>query len=48
MQSNGSLPTSEGKLLDHIEGNFRNPLIRAYQKWKGTGYVPPLTHPVLK
>ena len=37
----------EGKLPDHIQGNFRNPLIRAYQKWKGTDYVPPLTHPAL-
>jgi len=36
-----------GKLPDHIQGNFRNPLIRAYQKWKGTDYVPPLTHPAL-
>ena len=38
----------EGKLPDHIQGNFRNPLIRAYQTWKGTDYVPPLTHPALK
>ena len=38
----------EGKLPDHIQGNFRNPLIRAYQKWKGTEYVPPLTHPALQ
>jgi len=38
----------EGKLPDHIQGNFRNPLIRAYQKWKGTDYVPSLTHPALK
>ena len=38
----------EGKLPDHIQGNFRNPLIRAYQKWKGMDYVPPLTHPDLK
>src|ERR1700683_3635248 len=38
----------EGKLPDHIQGNFRNPLIRAYQSWKGTDYVPPLTHPALK
>ena len=38
----------EGKLPDHIQGNFRNPLFRAYQKWKGTDYVPPLTHPALK
>ena len=33
----------EGKLPDHIQGNFRTFLIRAYQKWKGTDYVPPLT-----
>src|SRR6202050_2323218 len=38
----------EGKLPDHIQDNIRNPLIRAYQKWKGTDYVPPLTHPALK
>ena len=38
----------EGQLPDHIQGNFRNPLIRAYQKWKGTDYVPPLTHFALK
>jgi hypothetical protein len=38
----------EGKLPDHIQGNFRNFLIRAYQKWKGTDDVPPLTHPALK
>ena len=38
----------EGKLPDHIQGNLRNPLIRAYQKWRGTNYVPPLTHPALK
>jgi len=38
----------EGKPPDHIQGNFRNPLIRAYQKWKGTDYVPPLTHLALQ
>jgi hypothetical protein len=38
----------EGNCPDHIQGNFRNPLIRAYQKWKGTDYVPSLTHPALK
>ena len=38
----------EGKLPDHIQGKFRNPLIRAYQTWKGTSYVPDLTHPALK
>ena len=37
-----------GKLPDHIHGNFRSSLIRTYQKWKGTDYVPPLTHPALK
>jgi hypothetical protein len=35
----------EGKLPDHIQSNFKNPLIRAYQKWKGTDYVPSPTHP---
>ena len=34
----------EGKLPYHIQGNFRNLLIRAYQKRKGTNNVPPLTH----
>ena len=38
----------EGQLPDHIQGNFRNPLIREYQTWKGTNYVPELTHPALK
>ena len=38
----------EGRLPDHIQGNFRNPLIRTYQTWKGTNYVPDLTHPALK
>jgi hypothetical protein len=37
----------EGKLPDHIQGNIRNPLIRAYRKLKGTDYVPPLNHPAL-
>ena len=30
----------EGKLPDHIQGLLRNNLIRSYQKWKGTDYVP--------
>src|SRR5882762_9733386 len=38
----------EGELTECIQGNFRNPLIRSYQKWKGTDYVPSLTHPALK
>ena len=38
----------EGQLPDHIQGKFGNPLIRAYQTWKGTNYVPELTHPALK
>ena len=38
----------EGKLPDNIEGNFINPLIKAYQTWKGTDYVPHQTHPAVK
>src|SRR3984957_11294269 len=38
----------EGNLPDNIQGKFRNPLIRSYKKWKGTEYVPPLTHPALR
>ena len=38
----------EDKLPDHIKGNFRTPLIRSYQSWKGTEYIPPLTHHALK
>ena len=38
----------EGQLPDHIQGKVRNSLIRAYQTWKGTNYVPELTHPALK
>ena len=38
----------EGNLPHDIQGKFRNPLIRAYQTWKGTNYVPDLTHPALK
>ena len=39
--------TYEGKLSDDIQGKYKNPLIRVYQKWKSTDYVPPLTHPAL-
>jgi hypothetical protein len=28
----------ESKLPDCVEGNFRNPLIRSYQQWKGVDY----------
>ena len=38
----------EGKLPDCVEGNYRNPLIRLYQQWKGADYAPPLTHPALQ
>jgi hypothetical protein len=38
----------EGELPDCVQGNFRNPLIRSYQKWKGIDYVPSLIHPALK
>jgi len=30
----------EGKLSDSITGNRRNVLIRQFQGWKGTDYVP--------
>jgi hypothetical protein len=33
----------ESQLPDHIEGERRNTLIRQYQKWKGTSYVPEKT-----
>lgn len=38
----------EGKLPENIQGNTRNSLIRSYQNWKGTSYVPALTHSALK
>src|ERR1700736_3595455 len=38
----------EGNIPDNIQGKFRNPLIKSYQKWKGTENVPPLTHPALQ
>jgi hypothetical protein len=38
----------ENNLPDHIQGNLRNPLIRTYQKWKGTKYVPLEMHTNLK
>src|SRR5215471_20565373 len=38
----------EEKLPNNIHGNLRNPLIRSYQKWKGTSYVPEATHAALK
>jgi hypothetical protein len=38
----------EGCLPGHVQGVLRNPLIRAYQKWKGTSYVPEKTDTLLK
>ena len=38
----------EGLLPDHVYGFLRNPLIRSYQKWKGTLYVPEKTDKLLK
>jgi hypothetical protein len=38
----------EGQLPDHIQGKFKNHLIRVYKNWEGTNYVPDLTHPALK
>jgi len=31
-----------------VQGSVRNSLIRSFQKWKGTTYVPPSTHKALK
>ena len=38
----------EGKLPSHVQGLLRNNLIRSYQKWKGTDYVPELVDEQLK
>jgi hypothetical protein len=38
----------ENKLPDHVDGILRNVLIRQYQKWKGTDYVPDKTDSPLK
>ncbi|KAF9460478.1 hypothetical protein BDZ94DRAFT_1223093, partial [Collybia nuda] len=38
----------EGLLPKNIEGNLRNSLIRQYQNWKGTAYVPDKVDNVLK
>ena len=38
----------EGQLPEHINGHLRNTLIRQYQTWKGTDYVPPKTDMALK
>jgi hypothetical protein len=38
----------EGQLPDDMNGVLRNPLIRQYQKIKGTNYVPTMTDAVLR
>ena len=38
----------EGQLPDHIEGTWRSTLIKLYQQWKGTMYVPPNTDKLLQ
>lgn len=38
----------EGNLPDDINGTLRNSLIRQYQEWKGTDYVPNNTDEALK
>ena len=38
----------ENKLPDYINGHRRNSLIRQFQQWKGTAYVPPKTHPAIR
>ena len=38
----------ENTLTAKVQGSVRNSLIRSFQKWKGTTYVPPLIHKALK
>lgn len=38
----------ENNLPQHIHGNLCNSLIRTYQSWKGTKYVPLTVHSNLK
>src|ERR1700683_2310662 len=37
----------ENTLPSKVQGNTRNSLIRSFQKWKGTTYVPPSIHKAL-
>ena len=38
----------EDTLLAKVQGSVRNSLIKSFQKWKGTTYVPPSTYKALK
>jgi hypothetical protein len=38
----------EGTLPGHIVGNRRNAIIREFQEWKGSDYVPSAVHPAIK
>jgi len=38
----------EGQLPEEIQGDMRNSLIRSYQNWKGTAYVPNKTDKLLR
>jgi hypothetical protein len=38
----------EGQLPGHVQGGLRNTLIRSYQNWKGTSYVPEKTDALLR
>jgi hypothetical protein len=38
----------ENTLPLKVQGSVRNSLIRSFQKWKGTTYVPPSTHEALE
>jgi hypothetical protein len=38
----------ENMLPDHINGQRRNSVIRQFQQWKGSAYVPPSTHPAIR
>ena len=38
----------EGMLPKNIEGHRCNTIVRMYQEWMGTSYVPPQTHPSIQ
>ena len=38
----------EGTLPDHIDGHWCNTLIRQFQLWKGSSFVPQDVHPAIK
>ena len=38
----------ENDLPTTVQGSFRNSMIRSYQNWKGTSYIPEMTNQLLK